>query len=238
MRRVVISGIGSITPAGTGLETLWGRALSGQACTQRIDRFDASRYLCQVAGQANDFDAQRALSPRLVKRTDRFTHLAMATVQQALADARITIGRAEGIHPERVGVTVGNVLGGWEFAERELRELWRDGEREVSPYQATAWFPAAPQGTICIALGIKGPARTFISDRASGAYALIQGAELIRRGQADVVIAGGTEAPLSPYAWLCCQTAGYLTRHGNRPEAAYRPFDRRHSGTVIAEGSV
>src|SRR5258708_25749231 len=118
----------------------------------------------------------------------------MATVQQALEDAHLTIGTAGGgVGHERVGVTVGNILGGWEFAERELRKLWRDGEKEVSPYQATAWFPTAPQGAICIALGIKGPARTFVSDRASGAYALIHGVNLIRRGQADVVIAGGTE---------------------------------------------
>lgn len=239
MKHVVVTGIGSITPAGVGMDALWKQVQSGQACTQTIDRFNASRYQCQVAGQVNDFCAEQVLSPRFIKRTDRFTHFAMASVQQALTDARLTIDATEGIHPERVGVMVGNVLGGWEFAERELRELWRDGPREVSPYQATAWFPAAPQGCICIDFGIKGPARTFIADRASGAYALIHGAEVIRRGQADVVIAGGTEAPLSPYAWLCCQTSGYLTRHGNKsPLEAYRPFDRRHTGTVIGEGST
>jgi 3-oxoacyl-(acyl-carrier-protein) synthase len=239
MRHVVITGIGAITPAGIGTDALWKQVQSGEACTQTIDRFDASRYLTQVAGQANAFVAEQELSPRFVKRTDRFTHLAMVTVQQALADARVTVDKDSGIHPERVGVSVGNVLGGWEFAERELRELWRDGEREVSPYQATAWFSAAPQGAICIALGIKGPARTFVADRASGAYALIHGADVIRRGQADIVIAGGTEAPLSPYAWLCCQTSGLMTRHGNKtPGEAYRPFDRRHTGSVVAEGSV
>jgi 3-oxoacyl-(acyl-carrier-protein) synthase len=239
MKHVVITGIGSVTPAGVGIDALWNQIQSGQACTQTIDRFNASRYQCQVAGQANDFDAEQTLSPRFIKRTDRFTHFAMATVQQALQDARLTIGDNKDVHPERVGVMVGNVLGGWEFAERELRELWRDGAREVSPYQATAWFPAAPQGAVCIDLGIKGPARTFVADRASGAYALIHGAEVIRRGQADVVIAGGTEAPIAPYAWLCCQTSGYLTRHGNKtPGAAYRPFDRRHTGTVVGEGST
>lgn len=238
MKKVVITGIGCITPAGIGMDELWERARSGEACTQTIDRFDPARYQCQVAGQANTFDAQQELPARTVKRTDRFTHLALATVNQALADARLSVDAENGVRPERVAVMVGNVLGGWEFAERELRELWRDGAREVSPYQATAWFPAAPQGNICINLGIKGPARTFVSDRASGAYALIHGADVIRRGQADVVIAGGTEAPLSPYAWLCCQTAGYLTRHGNKqPGVAYRPFERKHTGTVLGEGS-
>jgi 3-oxoacyl-(acyl-carrier-protein) synthase len=239
MKHVVITGIAAITPAGIGVDALWTQVITGRACTQTIDRFDASLYPCQVAAQANAFHANQMLSPRLVKRTDRFTHLAMATTNLALEDAHATIGATNGVPAERVGVMVGNVLGGWEFAERELRELWIGGIREVSPYQATAWFPAAPQGNICIALGLKGPARTFVSDRASGAYALMHGAEVIRRGQADMVIAGGTEAPLSPYAWLCCQTSGYLARNGNtHPEAAYRPFDKGHCGTVIGEGGA
>src|SRR5689334_2613054 len=127
MKHVVITGIGSVTPAGIGIDALWNQLQSGQSRTQTIDRFNASRYQCQVAGQANDFDAEQVLSPRFIKRTDRFTHFAMATVQQALQDAQLTIGADRDVHPERVGVMVGNVLGGWEFAERELRKLWRDG---------------------------------------------------------------------------------------------------------------
>jgi 3-oxoacyl-(acyl-carrier-protein) synthase len=240
MRQVAITGIAAITPAGVGSDALWAQALSGKSCTQTIDRFDASRYQCSVAGQANAFDAEQMLSPRTVKRTDRFTHLALATVAMALQDGRITIGTAPGeIQPERISVMVGNVLGGWEFAERELRKLWVSGVREVSPYQATAWFPAAPQGNICISFGIKGRARTFVADRASSAYAFIHGAEMISRGQADIVIAGGTEAPVSPYGWLCCQTSGYLTQSSRYlPATTYRPFDRDHSGTVAAEGSA
>lgn len=239
MRQVAITGIAAITPAGVGCDALWAQALSGTSCIQTIDRFDASLYQCSVAGQANAFNAEQMLSPRTIKRTDRFTHLALATVGIALRDAQISVGTASGeIQPERIGVTVGNVLGGWEFAERELRQLWTLGVREVSPYQATAWFPAAPQGNICIAFGIKGRARTFVADRASGAYAFIHAAEVISRGQADVMIAGGSEAPLSPYGWLCCQTSGYLAKDDQQtPATAYRPFDRGHSGTVAAEGS-
>jgi 3-oxoacyl-(acyl-carrier-protein) synthase len=239
MRRVAITGIGAVTPAGIGLDALWDRAVSGQACTRQINRFDASRYQCQVAGQADAFDASQWLPPRFLKRTDRFTHLAVAAVDEALKDARLTIDRSMGINPERVGVMVGNVLGGWEFAERELRKMWVEGPRQMSPYQATAWFPAAPQGNICIRFGLKGRSRTFVCDRASGAYALIHAAEIIQRGHADVVVAGGTEQPLSPYAWLCCHTSGYLARPGGAPpETAYRPFDRGHTGTVLGEGSV
>ncbi|MDT5035891.1 MAG: 3-oxoacyl-[acyl-carrier-protein] synthase [Micromonosporaceae bacterium] len=234
---IAVTGIGAVTPAGIGVDALWDAALSGRSRVRRIDRFDPSSYRCQVAGQADAFDARDWLPGRLVKKTDRFTHLALTAAGAALADAGLTVGTD--VDSDRIGVMVGNVLGGWEFAERELRDLWTKGPREVSPYQATAWFPAAPQGNICIRYGIRGRARTFVCDRASAAYAIVHGAETIRRGYADVVIVGGTEQPLSPYAWLCCQTGNFLTQSGNRePERAYRAFDRRHGGTVIGEGSV
>ncbi|MFJ2967581.1 beta-ketoacyl-[acyl-carrier-protein] synthase family protein [Streptomyces collinus] len=237
MTRVAITGIGLITPGGNGLDRLWQSVRSGKSCIRAIDRFDAARYVCGAAGQA-DFVAADVLPPRLIKRTDRFTHLAMAAANGALVDAGVTVGVE--VAPERAGVMVGNVLGGWEFAERELRKLWVSGARSVSPYQATAWFPAAAQGNICIDHGIKGPARTFVADRASGAYALIHGAQAIVRGQADVVLAGGVEAPLSPYGWLCLETSGFLPkqRNGTDPASLYRPFDARHGGTVFGEGAA
>ncbi|MFD7704953.1 beta-ketoacyl synthase N-terminal-like domain-containing protein, partial [Streptomyces caelestis] len=147
---VVVTGIGAVTPAGTGLDPLWEGAREGVAHVTAIDRFDASAYACPAAGQAG-FDADAELPSRFVKRTDRFTHLAVHAVRQALEEAGVAIGMD--VTPERTGVMVGNILGGWEFAERELRNLWTDGPRAVSPYQATAWFPAAPQGNICIDQG-------------------------------------------------------------------------------------
>ncbi|HET6214445.1 MAG TPA: beta-ketoacyl synthase N-terminal-like domain-containing protein, partial [Micromonosporaceae bacterium] len=235
--QVVVTGMGAVTPAGVGVDALWQAVRSGRSLVRRIDRFDPSAYRCQVAGQADDFDPKDWVPGRLAKKTDRFTHLALAAAGGALEQAGVTVGDG-GVPAERVGVMVGNVLGGWQFAERELRNLWVHGVRGVSPYQATAWFPAAPQGNICIRYGIRGRSRTFVCDRASGAYAIVHAAETILRGYADVVLAGGTECPLSPYAWLCCQTGAFLTPSGNfDPEHAYRPFDRRHGGTVVGEGS-
>ncbi|MEN1969188.1 beta-ketoacyl-[acyl-carrier-protein] synthase family protein [Lentibacillus sp. N15] len=234
MRRVVITGYGCITPAGIGPELLWRSITTGKSHIEPIKRFDATAYASQIAGQIDDFTVTDFIPRRLVKKTDRFTHLALASVKMAIENAKLNLKKT---NPERVGVMVGNVLGGWEFAERELRNLWAKGEKNISPYQATAWFSAAPQGNITIQFGIKGKARTFISDRASGAFALTGGAEAIRMNQADVVLAGGTEAPLSPYGWLCCQTSGYLTKSNSEPHSVYRPFDSQHSGSVIGEGS-
>lgn len=234
MRRVVVTGIGAITPAGIGIDQLWKTVEGGQNCLAPIDTFDASGYVSEVAGQS-DFAAEDHLPARFVKRTDRFTHMAVVAARQALADSGISIGHD--VAAERVGVMIGNILGGWGFAERELRKLWIEGPRSVSPYQATAWFPAAAQGNICIELGVKGPARTFVADRASGAYALIRGVEAVQRGHADVVLAGGVEAPLSPYGWLCLQTSGLMApSRGLEPSRSYRPFDARHSGSVFGEG--
>ncbi|MEV0322598.1 beta-ketoacyl-[acyl-carrier-protein] synthase family protein [Streptomyces sp. NPDC050658] len=234
---VVITGIGAVTPAGTGMDVFWDSARAGTPLVNAIDRFDASEYACDAAGQSC-FDARSQLPSRFVKRTDRFTHLSVHAVRQALADARITVGGE--VAAERTGVMVGNVLGGWEFAERELRNLWTGGPRAVSPYQATAWFPAAPQGNICIDQGIKGPARTYVADRASGAYALIGAAESLLRDRADVVVAGGVEAPLSPYGWLCMETSGLgaKSRGSLAPHELYRPFDAGHGGSVFGEGAV
>jgi 3-oxoacyl-(acyl-carrier-protein) synthase len=234
---IVVTGIGAVTPAGSDTEELWRSARDGVSQITAIDRFDASSYACPAAGQA-DFDADEELPARFVKRTDRFTHLAVHAAREALTEAGVTVG--QDVSPERTGVMVGNVLGGWEFAERELRKLWTEGPRAVSPYQATAWFPAAPQGNICIDQGIKGPARTFVADRASGAYALIGAAETLLRDRADVVIAGGVEAPLSPYGWLCLETSGLgaKARGSLGPGELYRPFDAGHGGSVFGEGAV
>ena len=237
MSAIVITGIGAVTPSGIGVQPLWEDVRAARSRITGIDRFDASGYACDAAGQA-DFEARDHLPSRFVKRTDRFTHLAVHATRQALSDAGLTVG--EDVAAERTGVMVGNVLGGWGFAERELRKLWTEGPRAVSPYQATAWFPAAPQGNICIDQGVKGPARTFVADRASGAYALIGAADSLRRGHADMVIAGGVEAPLSPYGWLCLETSGLgaKSRGSIQPHELYRAFDAGHGGSVFAEGAV
>ncbi|WP_404900522.1 beta-ketoacyl-[acyl-carrier-protein] synthase family protein [Priestia filamentosa] len=235
MDNIVVTGIGTLNPAGIGAVNTFDNVLKDESYIDFITRFDSSKYKANVAGEIKDFVPTDYISKRLVKKTDRFTQLALAAVQMALDDAKINTGNFE---PNRLSLMVGNVLGGWEFAERELRNLWAKGEEYVSPYQATAWFPTSAQGYISIAQNIKGKARTFVADRASSAYALQDAISTLNRDEADIVLVGGTEAPLSPYGWLCCESSGYLSSNKNEPSGTYKPFSEEHSGMVLGEGST
>ena len=230
MRRAVITGIGVVSPAGAGREEYFKNLLAGRSFIREIDRFDSSRYTSRHAGMVGDFGAEELFSKRLLKKLDLFSQMTLVASEQALVDAGLSLERED---RERVGIVLGNALGGWGFAEEELRDLYRAGVREVSPYQATAWFPAAPQGQVSIHYGIRGFAKTIISDIASSHLALDYAARAIALGRADIVLAGGTEAPVSPYALLCCNTSGELSGSGR-----YRPFDRGRDGYVLAEGAA
>jgi 3-oxoacyl-(acyl-carrier-protein) synthase len=245
MTKIVITGMGVISPYGVGSDLLWEKVLAGENGLQVVKNFDTSHIQCRVGGQINDFQSSTYVSPRLTRKIDRFSTFGIIATQLALQDAGLLLNdkepvwRKEERGGERVGITIGNNLGGWEFAERELRNLWKLGPRNVSPHMATAWFPAAAQGNVSIYFGIKGVGRTFLSDRASGALALIHAADCLQRGRADIMIAGGTEAPFSPYAALCYETSGLMSRQtASDSLAAYRPFDREHDGLVAAEGAA
>ncbi len=237
--------MGIISPYGVGPNILWEKLMAGETGLKPISGFDTSHIQCRVGGQLTDFQSNTYFSPRLTRKIDRFSTFALVSMHLALLQARLLLDNQKPVWSQqsqggnRVGITVGNNLGGWEFAERELRNLWQYGPREVSPYMATAWFPAAVQGNASIQFGIKGVGRTFLSDRASGAFALMHAADCLQRGRADIMIAGGTEAPFSPYAALCYETSGLMSKHASSGSTSvYRPFDREHDGLVPAEGAA
>ncbi|HEY1352478.1 MAG TPA: beta-ketoacyl-[acyl-carrier-protein] synthase family protein [Ktedonobacteraceae bacterium] len=242
---IVITGMGVLSPYGPGPALLWENLMAGQSGLKALTTFQTSHIRCRVGGQMSDFRPEDYLSPRQVRKIDRFSIFALVAARMALQDASLLLDEKTPVWSQRepggtrVGITVGNNLGGWEFAERELRNLWQQGPREVNPYMATAWFPAAVQGNVSIQFGIKGPGRTFVSDRASGALALIHAASCLQRGRADIMLAGGTEAPFSPYAALCYEKSGLMSRQAISGCAqAYRPFDQAHDGLVAAEGAA
>ena len=232
-RRVVITGISSITPAGFNPEEMWQNIAVGKCYIRKISRFDAGLYPSRFAGEIDGFDPERYISFRQLKKMDRFSHLTIAAVAMLLEDSRLEI---DDTNREQLGLAFGNVLGGWEFAEVELRNLYTKGPGDISPYQATAWFPAAPQGHVSIRFGIKGFAKTYVADRASSSIAIGHAYRMIREGFQTMMIAGGVESPLSPYGFLCCCTSGVLSPAIR--SNGYQPFGRERDGHFIAEGAA
>lgn len=232
--RVAITGMGVVSPAGLKKETLWANLKKCKSFIDEIKRFDTSLYPSRIAGQVHELDYYSHLPSRLVKKIDVFSHMALVASEQALEDAKIDLNN---IDKTRVGVFMGNALGGWLFAETELRDMYIEGREGVSPYMASAWFPAAPQGQVTIYYGFKGYSKTVVADKASSALALWYGTKNISDGKNDYVLAGGMEAPITPYALLCANTCGQLSKNNLIPQKAYKPYDLYRDGFVVAEGS-
>jgi 3-oxoacyl-(acyl-carrier-protein) synthase len=229
-----ITGIGIVAPSGIGKRQFWANIKAGRSFVNTITRFDASKYPSHIAGQIDDLEKYSHVSERLLKKIDAFSHMALIASELALQDAGIDIKNED---PNLVGIFLGNAIGGWLYAETELRDLYIEGREGVSPYMASAWFPAAPQGQVSIYYGIKGFSKTVVSDRASSLMALGYARKVLSKDKLAMILAGGMEAPVTPYALLCCNTYGALSKDNDRPQSAYRPFDRSRSGCVIAEGA-
>ncbi|MBP7087801.1 MAG: beta-ketoacyl-[acyl-carrier-protein] synthase family protein [Candidatus Omnitrophica bacterium] len=232
--RVAITGIGVVSPAGLKKETFWANLKRGESYIDEIKRFDASLYPSRIAGQVHELDHYSHLPGRLVKKIDVFSHMALVASEQALQDAKIDLNNVD---KKRIGVFMGNAIGGWLFAETELRDMYIEGREGVSPYMASAWFPAAPQGQITIYYGFKGYSKTIVADKASSALAIWYAAKNIIEDKNDYVLAGGMEAPITPYALLCANTCGQLSKNNLNPKKAYKPYDLYRDGFVLAEGS-
>jgi len=234
MDRIAITGMGVVTPSGIGKRQFWANIKSGRSFIKKITRFDAAKYPAHIAGQIDDLEKYTHLSERLLKKIDAFSHMALVASEMALQDAGIDIKNED---PSLVGIFLGNAIGGWLYAETELRDLYLEGREGVSPYMASAWFPAAPQGQVSIYYGIKGFSKTVVSDRASSLMALGYARKVLYKDKLNMILGGGMEAPVTPYALLCCNTYGALSKNNQDPQAAYRPFDKQRNGFVIGEGS-
>ncbi|WP_131784536.1 beta-ketoacyl synthase N-terminal-like domain-containing protein [Protofrankia symbiont of Coriaria ruscifolia] len=232
-RRPVVTGVGVIAPSGIGTEEHWGSTLRGELRVGPITSFDTSRYATTLAGQVEGFDPADHLSGRIVLQTDRWTWLGMAATELALSDASYDPAAHD---PYATSVVFGAGSGGNDFGQREIQRLWSRGRQAVSVYQSIAWFYAATTGQTSIRHGIKGPSGVVVSDGAGGLDSLAQARRTISRGT-PVVLAGGAEAGLTPYA-LTCQTTGGRLSTSCEPRTAYKPFDRSADGYVPAEGGA
>ncbi len=234
MEKIAITGIGIVSPSGIDKRKFWSNVVHGRSAIEKITRFDASKYSSHVAGHVHELDAYSNVSSRLLKKIDLFSHMALVASELSLQDAKLDLTKE---NLERVGIFMGNAIGGWLYAETELRDMYLEGREGVSPFMASAWFPAAPQGQVSIHYGIKGYSKTVVADRASSLMAIAYGAKNLIHGKNDLILAGGMEAPVTPYALLCCNTSGMLTQKNHEPATAYKPFDKNRDGLAIAEGA-
>lgn len=231
-RRVVVTGLGVVASNGVGKTNFWNATKSGTSGIHPIQRVSTNNFRIKVAGEVANFEVSSYIDRKLANRTDRMTHFALAAAQEAVADAGLNL-TAEDTH--RVGAVIANTLGGVEYSEAQIASFYRRGPRAMSAYTAIAWLQVANVGQTSIRFGTQGYSKTPVNDVIGGLDALCIAYSAIRRGDADVLFTGGCEAPLLPHVLLVLGYSDDFARGEN--VAAYRPFDRRGSGLVIAEGA-
>lgn len=234
-RRVVITGMGAITPMAVGFEESWAALCQGKSPIGLITRFDTSQMRTRIGGEIRDFVASDFMEKRIAKRFDRSLALALAACRMAADDAGFG-GKTP--CPERTGLVIGNCLGGATLMEENFRLMAEGRGRRISPFFIPGMISSSAPGLAAIALGIRGPNITVNSACASGADALGQGMRLIRCGVADIVIAGGSEAPITELVYHGFGSMKATSARNGEPQKASRPFDMGRDGFVPAEGAA
>jgi len=231
---VVVTGLGALTPVGNDVPTTWRALVEGRSGIKRITRFDPSPFQTQIAGEVKGFDPREHLNPKEARRLDRFVQFAIVATQQALEDAKLTINAD---NAERVGVVIGTAVGGLETLLTEVERFQARGPRRLSPFFLPMMIPDTAAGQVAISFGAKGPNMAIVSACATGSNAIGEAAEMIRRGDADVIISGGSEAPLLPIVFAGFNVMGVLSTRNDEPERACRPFDATRDGLAMSEGA-
>jgi 3-oxoacyl-[acyl-carrier-protein] synthase II len=235
---VVITGMGVLSAVGLGRKDFWSGVREARSPVRRIDRFDPEPFRSQVAAQINDFEPADHMDRRAARSLDRFSQFALAAGRMAVADAQLAPGQRGAPEPERIGIYIGSALGGIAFAEHEHERFMARGIRSVSPMLALAVFGGAAPANLGIDLGVRGPILSTANSCASGAVAIGEAVDAIRRGTIDAAVAGGIECPLSPLAFGAFDVIRALGHgHNATPEQASRPFDARRDGFVMGEGA-
>jgi 3-oxoacyl-[acyl-carrier-protein] synthase II len=233
VRRVAVTGLGAVTPLGNDAPSTWRAALAGESGVDFIRAFDPTGFPVRIGAEVKDFDPSGVASPKEVRKLDRNVLLALAAGHEAVADARL-----DGFDPYRVGIVFGSAIGGFNGIMEQAEVLRERGHERVTPTFIPSVLVDAASGQLAISLGIRGPNHAVVSACATGSHAIGEAADLIKRGRADVFLAGGTEACITPLvlAGFCQMQA--LAARNDEPQAASRPYDRGRSGFVIAEGAA
>ncbi|MFI5234577.1 MAG: beta-ketoacyl-ACP synthase II, partial [Gemmatimonadales bacterium] len=234
-RRVVITGIGAVTPIGVGVAGFWSGLHARRSAVGPVTRFDASPFRTRVAGEVKDFHPSDFVEERRVKRLDRCSQFTLAAARLALADAVLDLRKEDA---ERAGAMMGTALGGVSHAEEQHAKYLTGGVREVDPGLALTVFTGASSCNLAIEFGICGPNATNGMSCASGAMAIGDAFRVIARGEADIMLAGGSEAPLAPLSFGAFSIIRAMSTRNDDPAGASRPFDQGRDGFVMAEGAA
>ncbi len=233
MRRVVVTGLGVVSPLGIGIDTLWDQLTHGVSGVRRITKFDASGLPSQIAGEVTGFDPETYLPRRDVVRTDTFIHFALTAAQQALTDAKLAPSAGD----PRMGVSIGTGMGGVPLLLTTYDGLLREQMRGVNPYAMPGFLPNMAAGWVSMRVGARGPIACATTACAAGAQAIGDASRIIERGDADVMIAGGAEALITPLVIACFSALRALSTRNDAPAEASRPFDKDRDGFVLSEGA-
>ncbi len=234
-RRVVITGLGCISPLGNDIQSTWTAALAGESGVGLITHFDTTDFRTRIAAEVKGFDPVQSIGRRLARRTDRFTQFALEAAAQAIQDSGLSIDDG---NRDRIGVIIGSGIGGvGTLIDENLKYLER-GPKWVSPHMIPMMLPDSAPGYIAIAHGLRGPNMTIVTACASSANAIGEGAEMIRRGAADAILAGGAEAAIIPIALAGFNSMNAISTRNDAPKEASRPFDLERDGFIMGEGAA
>jgi 3-oxoacyl-[acyl-carrier-protein] synthase II len=232
--RVVVTGLGVVTALGHDVDTFWANILAGRNGVTRVTQFDTTNFTCQIGAEVVGFDPAKYMDPKEARHNDRYTHFGFAAAKMAAADARLDPAGEDG---DRFGVIMGSGIGGMHTYEQQLKILWERGPRKVSPFTITSLISNMCGGLVAIEFGARGPNFGVVSACASSAHAIGEAFHAMRRGEADVMIAGGSEAAITPFAYAGFCSMKAMSTHNAEPHKACRPFDRRRDGFVMGEGA-
>lgn len=232
-KRVVITGLGCVTPVGTGKDDFWVNIKSGVSGIDKITRFDYTNYQTQIAGEVKDFTPEDYISKKELKKMDRFTQFAMVASKLAVADSELDLNKIDG---NRMGTVIGTGIGGVETIEAQHKNLLEKGNRRVSPFFIPMMIGNMAAGQVAIEFGAKGPSTNICTACASGTNSVGDAFKIIQRGDADIMIVGGTEAAVAEFAVAGFCNMKAMSTNNDNPQKASRPFDKDRDGFVMGEG--
>jgi len=233
-RRVVITGLGVISPIGIGKDEFWENNLKGESGVDLIRDFDVSSLTCRIAAFVKNFDPKNFMSLSIISKTDRFTQLGIASAKLAIEDSKLDLEKED---KDRIGVAIGSGLGGILFHEEQISTMYEKGLKKAEPLGVPKVAPNAVPGYISIIYGLTGPNVAISTACSSGAHGIGWAYDAIRNNRAELMVCGGAEAPLTPYTFAAFCALRVLSKRNDSPQEASRPFDKERDGFVMGEGS-